>query len=343
MTLIDQHTITTPLLGHAGDLARQLQAVADRLTRLAAADGFVRQARPEEFAAVMAAAAAARTAGGDVQLVATDLHARALAAGDCGHGYRVRDSCPMCDREAEDLLTEREMPPTPFATAAPYALPAGDVDELFEAFTNDGGDFPGQRYWTARRGLVVTSQIEGDAVQRVDCVDLDVARAEFAEQTCDDRPGGPQPGDTILVHHGDAAGETVVVERVDVAGDAQWLVTVTGRTEPLQLRYSQYQITRRTRPTPPEHLTTEPLLPFAAADRAQVVAELGDAIDTVRVGGLDPAAEAALRAQALAEVRQLQADYAGDAQPGCPDCGTAGTWRPGPGFALICDTCGHRA
>lgn len=240
--LVDRNTITTPLLYQAGELSRDLQVLAARLTVLAGAEGFTRQAGRHELDAVRAAAAAVRSASVDLQLVATELHGRALAAGDCGHGYRVSDSCPMCDAEAENLnpewLTSPAGPPA-------YQVPV-DADEVFEAFVDPvGATRPGARYWIARHGLVVTSQIEGREIDRTEHHGIEQARAGFAGETCDPGPGGPQPGDTLTVHWGPAVGRTLVIEHVHRLGD-DFEVTAVGETQPVALSLGQYRITHRT-------------------------------------------------------------------------------------------------
>lgn len=103
-----EDTLTTPLIAGAAEISRDLEALAVRVSALLQAPGFHRQAVPEESGALRQAAAVIRSAAVDVQLIAASLHGRALAAEDCGHGYRVTDSCPVCDSEGEALCTPRQ-------------------------------------------------------------------------------------------------------------------------------------------------------------------------------------------------------------------------------------------
>jgi hypothetical protein len=105
---VDQDTLTTPLIAGTAEISRDLEALAVRVSALMQAPGFHRQAVPEESGALRLVAAAVRSAAVDVQLIAAALHGRALDAEDCGHGYRVTDSCPGCDREGEDLRTPEQ-------------------------------------------------------------------------------------------------------------------------------------------------------------------------------------------------------------------------------------------
>jgi hypothetical protein len=120
-------------------------------------------------------------------------------------------------------------------------------------------EFPGSSsenkppYWVARHGLTVTSQIEGDEVEVVECGSVEEARAEFAERTVDpDGPGAPQSGDLIRVVWGKGAavaGEKFTVNSVihrDRDGWDYFYVSVDARTgPPLELRFGQYVILAR--------------------------------------------------------------------------------------------------
>lgn len=143
MIPIDQDTTTTP-----PDPRPQPTGPRDG-DRLAARRGahphrgFLRQAKPAELDGIRAAAAAARSAGIDVVLIAAALHHRALTGADCGHGYRVTDSCPMCDGEADELhrVTEQllhlDQPgaePTAYqGTQAPTICPRCDATDQWSA------------------------------------------------------------------------------------------------------------------------------------------------------------------------------------------------------------------
>lgn len=108
VSAVDQDTITTPLIATAGEIGRDLEALAVRLAALFQSSGFQRQADPREASELAAIAGQVRSAAGDVQIIASAMHGRAITADDCGHGYKVTDSCPSCDREAEDLRTPQQ-------------------------------------------------------------------------------------------------------------------------------------------------------------------------------------------------------------------------------------------
>lgn len=74
---IDSKTPTSPHLSRLVWLGEQLVSTADELAALFPHDGIERDLNPTEFTALRTAAQQARTAGGDVVLLASAAHHRA--------------------------------------------------------------------------------------------------------------------------------------------------------------------------------------------------------------------------------------------------------------------------
>jgi hypothetical protein len=77
--LLTSQEPTSPHLSRLVWLGEQLQERADELAELFRHERILADLKADEFTALRAAAAAVRTAGGDVQLIATAAHRRAQA------------------------------------------------------------------------------------------------------------------------------------------------------------------------------------------------------------------------------------------------------------------------
>jgi hypothetical protein len=122
-------------------------------------------------------------------------------------------------------------------------------------------EFPGSAvenkpaYRVARRGTTVTSQVENEEVETIECDGVEEARAEFAEQTLDpDGPAAAQPGDLIRIVWSDlrsdaATGEQFVVNSVSRREHDGWdyfyVSADTRPGRPLKLLFGQYTILAR--------------------------------------------------------------------------------------------------
>jgi hypothetical protein len=117
------------------------------------------------------------------------------------------------------------------------------ADEFYE-FKGDP-DFGKSPYRVARHGTTVTEQVDvrDPRVRRYDSVE--VARAEFADATCDPNgPAAPMPGDEIRIVWGPEEGETFAVESVVTRG-VEFGVTGNRSRRPLVLVFGQYRIVSR--------------------------------------------------------------------------------------------------
>lgn len=122
-----------------------------------------------------------------------------------------------------------------------------DNADEFYAFKGDpnAGKPP---YWVARRGLTVTEQVDVRESRVCRYGSVEVARAKFAEATCEPNgPGAPRAGDWIRIIYGPGQdNEFTVSEAVTRANpDGRTEFEVHGWYQPLVLTLGQYRIISR--------------------------------------------------------------------------------------------------
>lgn len=116
------------------------------------------------------------------------------------------------------------------------------ADEFF-SFPGDP-DAGKPRYWVARHGLTVTSQVECRDITVEVCDSIEEARAEFAEETCDPGPGGPQVGDTVYIYDTNLRFVVTDVEARSGQGGYPWCRLNAG-TDDVHVVFGRYRIASR--------------------------------------------------------------------------------------------------
>lgn len=122
-----------------------------------------------------------------------------------------------------------------------------DNADEFYAFPGDANDGK-PPYWVARHGTTVTEQVDVRDPRVVRYGTVEVARARFAEVTCEPNgPGAPLPGDRIVIVYGPGRGNEFTV----TASSKSWCpggwieFEVHGWSQPLALVLGQYRIVSR--------------------------------------------------------------------------------------------------
>lgn len=114
-----------------------------------------------------------------------------------------------------------------------------------EFFAFDGDPAAGKpQYWVARHGTTVTDQVEDRDVRTFNFVTGELARAAFAETSCDPGPGAPQVGDTVEVYS--RYGTFVVTDVTPISGQGGypcWWLNRDG--EDVDVSFGTYEIVSR--------------------------------------------------------------------------------------------------
>lgn len=123
-----------------------------------------------------------------------------------------------------------------------------DADEFYEYPGDPYDSFRKAAYWVARHGLTVTEHVGVREPRVCRYGSVEVARAKFAEATCEpDGPGAPLPGDRVVIVYGPGQdNEFTVTASTSRRNPGGWTeFEVHGWREPLVLTLGQYRIVSR--------------------------------------------------------------------------------------------------